>query len=134
MYISIKEMTGEEIEEKKTDSVGLLTELEKLKNNQVIELDPIWKITNDILQNFALVFLEYVEKKGNKKNIDVEIKTKYSLKITFEIDFFDVFVASDNQIRISDNVVFSCGEIEKVFIFDGQLMVFLADNIGIYFN
>jgi hypothetical protein len=134
MNILIKEMTGEEIKEKTSNSKELLQELGKLKNNQLIELDQMWKITNDILQNFAMVFFEYIEKKGNKKNIDVEVKTKYSLKITFEIDFYDVFSVSNNQIRITDKMVFNCGEVKEVFVFDGQLVIVLTGDIKIYFN
>jgi len=131
--IVIKTAQGDNLEVKNVTSEELLKELKELKNTERIDINK-YRISNDIFKNFAMVYLEHMEKTTARESVNVEYKTFEGLTVDFEIDFYDIFATRTNDIIINNILKFSCDKLAEVMVFDNQLIVVFKDQSKLCFN
>ena len=131
--IIIKTAQGDNLECKVVNSEELLKEFKQLKNTERIDINK-YRISNDIFKNFAMVYLEHMEKTTARESVNVEYKTFEGVTVEFEIDFYDVYATKGNDIIIKNILKFNCGNLVEVMVFDNQLIVIFKDQGKLCFS
>ena len=132
LYVNKKNNKGDFLEGKKVNSDQIFQVIKKLTDNELLEIENVKD--NNTIQNFILVFLEYLEKIKNLKEIDVKFMTTKNIVIRFEIDSYDVYAKNNNEILLKDILKFNCYDLKQCFIFDNYLKIVFQDDNLIYIN